>query len=117
METTKSVENRTYTAANGSAIKNEGEKVVSMVTRRGDWKSMKFQMCNVTRPLASVHKICEKGHSVVFNPSWDRRGSFILDHGAGDKTWLTAKDGVFALETKIAPAKYQRKPGFTRQGK
>ena len=65
---------------------------------------MKFQVCDVTRPLASVHKICEMGHSVVFNPSWDHRGSFILNHDTGEKTWMAAKDGVFVLETKIFPA-------------
>ena len=34
-ETTKGVESRTYTAANGSTISNQGEKVVSMVTKWG----------------------------------------------------------------------------------
>ena len=87
-----------------------------MVTRGGQWKNMRFQVCDVTRPLASVHKICEMGHSVVFSPSWDRRGSFIINQETGEKTWMAAKDGVFLLETKIAPAKYQSKPGFGRQG-
>ena len=68
---------RTYAAANGSTIKNEGEKTVLMVTKDGQWRGMKFQVCDVTRPLYSVHELCETGHSVVFSPSWDRRGSYI----------------------------------------
>ena len=32
-QTTKGVESRTYTAANGSKISNQGEKLVAMVTR------------------------------------------------------------------------------------
>ena len=76
---------RTYAAANGSTIKNEGEKTVLMVTKNGQWRGMKFQVCDVTRPLYSVHKLCETGHSAVFNPSWDRRGSYIYHHDTGEK--------------------------------
>ena len=82
-----------------------------MVTEDGQWRGMKFQVCDVTRPLYSVHKLCGIGHSVVFNPSWDRRGSYIYHHDTGEKLWLTVKDGVFVLETKVAPAEFQKKPG------
>ena len=61
-------------------------------------------------------KICEAGHSVIFNPSWDGRGSFIVNQQTGEKLWMTLKDGVFVLETKVAPNEWQVKPGFTRQG-
>ena len=50
---------RTYTAANGSPIKDAGSKMVTMVTKDGQWHDMNFRMCDVTRPLASVYKICE----------------------------------------------------------
>ena len=106
-----------YAAANGSSIKNEGEKIVSMVTKQGQWKNMKFQVCDVTRPLASVSKIVEAGHSVVLNPIQDPRGSYIQNWTTGEKTWLTARDGVFLLETKVAPSKYQTSPSFARQGR
>ena len=85
-QTTKGAESRKYTAANGSTISNKGEKVVSMVTRAGRWKSMRFQVGDVTRRSVSVHKICEMGHSVIFNPSWDSRGSFIMNYDTGEKT-------------------------------
>ena len=70
-----------------------------MVTRDGKWKNMKFQVCDVTRPLASVSKICEAGHSVIFNPSWGGRGSYSQNHETGEKLWMVLKDGVFVLET------------------
>lgn len=88
-----------------------------MATRNGRWKSVRFQVCDVTRRLASVHKTCEIGHPVVFNPSWGGRGSFIFNQETGEKTLMTAKDGVFVMETKVAPAKYQNKPGLGRQGR
>ena len=95
----------------------KGEKVISMTTRQGQWRDFKFQLYDVTRPLASVHKICEAGHSVTFNPSWDSRGSCIQDWQSGEKIWLAEKDGVFVLGTKVVPTEYQSKPSFTRQGR
>ena len=106
-----------YSAANGSDIKNEGQMVVSMVTKQGQWRNMTFQVCNVTRPLASVSKIVEAGHSVVFNPVDDPRGSYIQNLQSGEKMWLTAKDGVYVMETKVAPSKWQTSPSFARQGR
>lgn len=78
---------------------------------------MKFQVCDVKMPLASVHKIVEAGHSVTFNPSWDGRGSFIQHHETGEKMWLTARDGVYVLETKVAPMKWQTNQSSARQGR
>ena len=104
-------------AANGTPIRNKGEKVITMVTREGTWLDTKFQMCNVTRPLASVSRIVEKGHSVVFNPSWDTRGSYILNHETREKLWLTAKGGIYVLETKVAPTKWQTNPDFAGPGR
>ena len=106
-----------YTAANGLAIQNSGGKTVSMVTKEGLWRDMTFQVCDVARPLASVHKIVEAGHSVVFSPSWGGRGSYILNQGTGEKLWMVQKHGVYVLETKIAPREWQAKPSFTRQGR
>ena len=109
-----------YSAANGGKIKNEGERTVTMVTRDEQWCDFKFQVADIARPLASVDKLCEAGHSVVFNPSWDKRGSYILDPQDWTKTWLTRQDGVFVLETKVAPTRYQSTPsmqGFTRRGR
>ena len=106
-----------YSAANGSDIKNEGQRVVSMVTKEGQWRNMTFQVCNVTRPLASVSKIVEAGHSVVFNPVDDPRGSYIQNLQSGEKMWLTAKAGVYVMETKVAPNKWQSSLSFVRQGR
>jgi hypothetical protein len=106
----------TYYAANGQSVKNERERLVSMVTKEGQWKNMTFQVCDVTRPLASVSKIVEAGHSVVFHPTHDARGSYIQNYNTGEKTWLTPKDGVYVLETKVAPSKHQTSPSFARQG-
>ena len=87
-----------------------------MVTKQGQWRNMTFQVCDVTRPLASVSKIVEAGHSVVFNPSQDPRGSYIQNYSTGEKTWLTQKDGVYVLETEVAPSTHQTTPSSVRHG-
>ena len=93
-----------------------------MVSRDGIWDKYKFQVANVTRALASVAKACEAGKRVVFNPAWHPDGSYVttLDK-RGEPTmetsWMTLRNGVYELETKIAPMKWQVKPpGFKRQG-
>ena len=87
-----------------------------MVTQEGQWKNLKFQVCDVTRPLASVAKIVDAGHTVVFGPSW-RGGSYILNIETKEETWLTEKDGVFVLDAAVAPTKWQARPSFVGQGR
>ena len=68
-------------------------KLISYMTTE-IMEDMKFQVCDVTRPLASVHEICENDYSVVFNPSWDPEGSYIWNNKTREKTKLTPKDGL-----------------------
>ena len=39
---------------------------VGMVTSEGNWAQATFQVAEVTRPLCSVSKMCDKGNRVVF---------------------------------------------------
>ena len=107
---------KNYTAANGSAIKNQGEKIVSMLTQEGQWRNLKFQVCDVTRPLASVSKIVEAGHTVVFAPEW-KGGSHMTNIHTRERTWLTQGDGVFVLDAMVAPQQWQAHPSFGGQGR
>ena len=52
------------------------------MTKENTKKSMKMQVAAVSRPLASVKRICEAGHVVVF----DEDGSFIFNKMTGDKS-------------------------------
>ena len=40
-------------------------------------RNMRFQVCDVARPLGSVAAMCEAAHSVTFNPPGDHRVSYI----------------------------------------
>ena len=106
---------KSYSAASGPIIKNKGATAVSMVTKEGRCHDMTFQVCGVTRPLASVYKICEKGQPAASNPPWGNRGSFTQS-ARGDRTYMTPSGGVSVFETKVAPTCMQTRPSFGRQG-
>ena len=108
---------QTYSAANGSSIKNEGSKVISAVTKEGQWKNLSFQVANVTKALASVSKICAKNQSVIYHPEWHDHGSYIYNWDTNEHTALVLKDGVYVLDALIAPTKHQVKPSFGGPGK
>lgn len=107
---------RNYTAANGSAVNNKGEKVVSMVTQEGQLKNLRFQACDITRPLASVAKIVGAWHAVVFGTSWNG-GSYIMNFETNEETELTQKDGGSVLDAVVSPTGWQARPSFGGQGR
>ena len=96
-----------FRAANGQKIHNHGEKVVSMMTREGSMRDMRFTVCDVSKALGSVSQMCKVGHRVVFNPPWDPDGSYIQHIETGECMWLEEKDGLYMLNTKIAPSSRQ----------
>ena len=64
-----------YASATGEEIPNLGEVTLPMITTEGTRRSMKMQAAEVSRPLASVKRICEAGHTVVF----DQTGSYMYN--------------------------------------
>ena len=107
---------KSYSAANGSAIKNEGSKVISAVAKEGQWTNLTFQVANATKALASVSNICAKNQSVIYHPEWHDHGSYIYNWDTDEHTALVLKDGVYVLDAMIAPTKHQVKPSFGRPG-
>ncbi len=92
-------------AANGGIIKNEGERKVSVFTLDWKQKDITFQVTGVNKALASVSRICDKGHRVVF----DSGQSFIQNKMTGDVLPLRRKNGVWVLEV-WAPKKPTQNP-------
>ena len=58
---------------------------------------MTFQVAKVTKPLCSVSKICEKGHTVVF----DESGSYIKHKKTGAVIQLKKERGVYVMDAAI----------------
>ena len=61
-------------AANGSTIRNEGEKKISAYTDEGMPIDMTWQIAGVKKPLASVGRICDAGNVAIFTD----RGGYII---------------------------------------
>ena len=96
-----------YVAASGAPIRNEGEKVLKMVTPEGQVRQMTFQVANISRALGSVSKMCANGNAVIF----DDDGSYILNKATGEVTWLRQENGVYLLDVGVAPSKWRPESG------
>ena len=118
-ETKESRANEFFRSANGDKNYNEGKKVVSLMTREGVHRDMKYTSCEVAKVLGSVSQICRAGHRVVFNPPWHDDGSYIEQIEIGEVMWLKELNGLYVLDTKVAPSDRQtivkNNKGFGRQ--
>ena len=91
---------------------------MTLKTKEGAVRDMKFEVCSVTRALGSVSQMCRAGHKVIFNPPRDPEGSYIEHIETGQKMWLTEKDGIYLLDVRVAPESRQTANGqdFPRPG-
>ena len=60
---------------------------------------MKITAAPVTKPLASVKKICQAGHRVIF----DEEGSYIVNKRTGEVNALREEDGNYMLDMWVMP--------------
>jgi len=86
-------EHVTYLAANGSEIANLGEVTITGVTEEGVDISLIMQVADVTKPLASVRKMCKAGNRVVFDPE----GSYIQHKATGVTTAIDESNGTYSV--------------------
>ena len=97
-------EGREYLSASGETLKNLGEKNLEVVTNEGLQADTTFQIADVTRPLCSIAKVCDKGNVVVF----DSNGGYVED-AWGHRTHFERKGNIytmsfFALDPGTSPA-------------
>ena len=107
----------TYVTANGTVMLNQGEQRVRVKTREGHLCELKMQVTNVRKPLMSVSKICDAGHSVTFRSD----GGEIVDDRTGQVTRFNRVDDVYRLvvelpETDVYEDLRETTTGFSRQG-
>ena len=94
VETAASVGGKKYAAANGSPIRNEGEKTVEFLTNCGKKQKAKFQSAEVTKVLLSADKINKAGFDVDLNA----KNPMIMDNRTGAKIPLKRKNGIFVID-------------------
>ena len=85
-----------YEVANGIKIPNEGEKEFTGISNEGVTRTMKAQICAVTKSLLSVKRIVGSGHRVVFDDE-----SYIEDKATGERMWLEEKEGMYVVQVWI----------------
>ena len=93
-----------YANCNGGQMQNEGEQSVPMMLPSGEWCEMPFQQTSVTKPLASVVKMCESGTAVLFLP--EQFGASIMINmlsGEFEVEELREEDGNYMLDVWIPP--------------
>jgi len=83
-----------YEVASGSLIPNLGEKKFMAVDEQGVERRMTVQVCDVNKPLLSVHKIVQAGNEVVFS----RHGSYVKHEATGEKMHLRETGGMYMLK-------------------
>ena len=109
-ETEASRRGQQFASATGEPIPNLGEMMMPMLTREGSLRNMRVQAAPVTKPLASVMRIVQAGHTVVF----DSEGSFILNKTSGERNMLREEDGNYMLDVWVPPTNESAVPTFGR---
>ena len=75
-------------------------------------RGMTFQATSsIKKPVASVKKILEAGHAVVFAPP-EYGGSFILSLATQEENSLREDDGNYMLDVWVPPAQSVQGLGF-----
>jgi len=110
MESSASKKGENFYSATGEPIPNLGDIKLPMIMREGTSRGMLMRAAPVSKPLASVKKICQAGHAVVF----DDEGSFIINKTTGEMNWMREDDGNYMLDAWVPPPENANE-GFIRQ--
>jgi hypothetical protein len=119
-----------FVAANGSKIKNYGERKVTGYTDEGTAISMRMTCADVHKVLGSVHKMNQGGNLVVL----DGKYSYMKNKASGQRTKIHYEDGQYIMymwvpcgpnevekstkplgENRFAILAAEDEQGFTRQ--
>ena len=93
-KTLASKSGRHYVAANGSAIKNYGERLIKGETENGLKVSMPLQIADVRKVLMSTHRMNETGLKVVL----DGHESFFIEKTSGKSTPIRYESGKYFFD-------------------
>ena len=124
--TNASKEGRHYRAANGSVIKNYGQRVITGKNEHGKQVGLPIQVADVNKVLGSAREMLESGNRVVMDRGAQGRSCSYIEHKAtGRKTAVHERNGAYQFNIAIPKGKgeevsvvQQRESvqGFPRQG-
>ena len=113
VESAGSKKGENFYSATGEPIPHLGDIKLPMFMREGTMRGMLMRAAPVSKPLASVKKICQAGHTVIF----DEEGSFVINKVTGETNWMREDDGNYMLDAWIPPPTCDHEsesPGFRR---
>ena len=93
-----------YEIASGETIENLGERHCLMRTSESASDAsmeMKFQVVDVSKSLLSVNRVCEQGHSVVFNKDG---GAILIGGDPKNSIPLRHSGGTYELDVWLRPS-------------
>ena len=97
---------RHYRAANGSIIRNYGQRVVTGRTDGGTLVSMPIQVADVGKVLGSVREMVHSGNRVVFDVDPNGHSiSYLECKATGVKTAIHERCGTFQFDIKVPKGK------------
>ncbi len=82
-----------YEVANGKTVPNKGQRHIKGFTNEEVPISVMAQVCEITKPLLSVKKMCNAGNTVVF----DNEGCYIQCKTTGVCTEIKDQGGKYSL--------------------
>ena len=94
-----------YEVANGETVPNKGQRHIKGFTNEEVPISVMAQVCEITKPLLSVKKMCNAGNTVVF----DNEGCYIQCKTTGVCTEIKDQGGKYSLPIWV-------RTGFHGQG-
>ena len=103
---------RGFIAANGAKIPNRGQMKLALKTEDGKPIESVFQVCETSRPLWSVGKICDNGCTVVFDAA---KAEVIRKSDGRSLCTFQRSGGLYVANLNLTNPK--RPSSFTRQGK
>ena len=98
---------RSYVDASGHPILNQGESTVAIRLPAGGDRTndgqATFQVADVSRPLLSVSKICEKGNDVLCR----KDAAYVLDSQANIVAKFEKRNGLYYATLALKNPKYK----------
>ena len=106
---------RGFIGVSGDRIDNEGEAELNLAGAYGPFRST-FQVAKVNRPLMSIAKICDKGHTVLFC----KTHASVMDGKGKEICRFARKGNLYMIDVTLkAPSRRtdgpSRRSGFTRR--
>jgi hypothetical protein len=112
LETSAPKDGRTYVAATGTRIKDQGAKKVEFTTCEGRVKNIMFRRTNVMKPLIAMSKVEQAGNMIVLNGP---ENSYVECKKTKERTKVRKQDGVYVIDMWINTG--TAGPVFGRQGR